>query len=74
MPLTCTRSKVNLDEEAIGVSMHRFADQHVELYVNAWTSDLGPLGQEALAALSRSARDAGLLPPEAPDLEVLGSG
>ncbi len=48
--------------------------QHVELYVNAWTVDLGPLGREALAALSRSAREAGLRPAHAPDLEVLGGG
>lgn len=46
--------------------------QHVELYVNAWTADLGALGRQALAAFSRGARASGLLPVDAPDLEVLG--
>ncbi|MCB9915897.1 MAG: DUF952 domain-containing protein [Planctomycetes bacterium] len=45
-------------------------DQHVELYVNASTRRLGDAGRAALAALSREARRAGLLAPEAADLEV----
>ncbi len=35
--------------------------KHVELYVNDWTRDLGPLGAQALEELARSARAAGLV-------------
>lgn len=45
--------------------------QHVELYVNRWTLDLGAEGRRALARLAAESRAAGALPPEAPDLEVL---
>lgn len=44
---------------------------HVELYVNAWTRDLGAEGTAALAALSRAARAAGLLSDQRPELVVL---
>jgi 1,4-dihydroxy-6-naphthoate synthase len=33
---------------------------HVDLYVNEWTLELGSVGREALAALSRSARASGV--------------
>lgn len=32
---------------------------HVDLYVNEWTLELGPVGREALAALGRMARERG---------------
>ena len=35
---------------------------HVELYVNEWTHELGSTGRAALDALSRLARERGLLP------------
>jgi len=38
---------------------------HVDLYVNEWTTDLGPTGRHALDALSRLARERGLLAPGA---------
>jgi len=47
--------------------------QHVELYVNAWTRDLGPDGSAALAQLARSARAAGLLSDQCPELGVLAA-
>lgn len=34
--------------------------KHVELYVNEWTRDLGPLGTQALGELAQRARAAGL--------------
>ena len=46
--------------------------QHVDLYVNDWTRDLGEVGRSSLAALSQRAQQAGLLPPDAPPLEVWG--
>ncbi len=44
---------------------------HVDLYVNEWTRDLGATGTRALAALSRAARAAELVPDHLPALEVL---
>lgn len=44
--------------------------KHVELYVNDWTRALGAGGGAALAALSRAAREAGLV-SDAPDLAVV---
>ncbi|MCP3920857.1 MAG: 1,4-dihydroxy-6-naphthoate synthase [bacterium] len=38
---------------------------HVDLYVNAWTRDLGDAGRQALATLAQRARDAGLAAPGA---------
>lgn len=46
---------------------------HVDLYVNAWTRDLGPEGRRALAEMSRRASDAGVLPRDVRPLEVIGS-
>lgn len=48
--------------------------KHVELYVNGWTRELGPVGRRALGRLSQAARGAGLLAADAPDLQVLGDG
>lgn len=45
---------------------------HVDLYVNAWTMRLGGTGGDALAELSRRARAAGVIPEDAPELEILG--
>jgi len=35
--------------------------QHVELYVNEWTLDLGDVGRNALSKLSQLAQERGLL-------------
>jgi 1,4-dihydroxy-6-naphthoate synthase len=44
--------------------------QHVELYVNEWTNELGPVGQNALQELARRAHEIGLI--ESPtDLKVI---
>jgi 1,4-dihydroxy-6-naphthoate synthase len=49
--------------------------KHVELYVNDWTTDLGREGAVALRELARAAREAQLLPDDAPGLEVFaGAG
>ncbi len=51
-----------------------FADkvlmQHVDLYVNDWTVDLGKVGRSALAKLSQMAGRIGLVPNEQPPIEV----
>lgn len=44
--------------------------QHVELYVNEWTVDLGDKGREALCLLSQKAKSVGVLANDAPDIEV----
>ena len=44
--------------------------QHVDLYVNEWTTDLGDTGREALATLDRRARRAGVAISGAPPLRV----
>ncbi len=46
--------------------------QHVELYVNEWTVDLGHVGQQALEQLTVRARAAGILPADAAPLQILG--
>jgi 1,4-dihydroxy-6-naphthoate synthase len=46
--------------------------QHVDLYVNEWTLDLGEVGQAALDALSVRARKIGLIPSDNSRLEVMG--
>ena len=43
---------------------------HVDLYVNQWTVDLGTEGVNALAELSRLAKECGLVSSDLPDLEV----
>ena len=66
--------------EACLATMRRHAQEqtervlwaHVDLYVNERTLELGETGRTALAALSRLARERGLL-PEGAELRVLGS-
>ncbi len=61
-------------------SMRRYAQEdkdevlwsHIELYVNAWTLDLGTEGRRALTALAKLARERGLLQPGV-ELRVLPS-
>ncbi len=45
--------------------------QHVDLYVNDWTLDLGETGEQALASLSRLAASAGITPTGLAPLSVL---
>lgn len=51
----------------------RVLKQHVELYVNDWTVELGPLGAAALAELCRRARALPHFRDTSPELEVFGS-
>ena len=44
--------------------------QHVDLYVNDWTVDLGEVGREALGMLSRQAKRSGLIEVQAAELQV----
>ena len=44
--------------------------QHVKLYVNQWTVELGDVGQEALQGLSEKAISCGIVPPNASPIEV----
>ena len=44
--------------------------QHVDLYVNDWTLELGPIGANALRQLSQQAKAVGLIPATASDLEI----
>ena len=44
--------------------------QHVELYVNQWTQDLGETGREALAKLHSMAGEMGIVPENQRPLEV----
>ncbi len=44
--------------------------QHVELYVNDWTVDLGEMGAQSLAELNARARQVGLLNSHSATLEV----
>jgi 1,4-dihydroxy-6-naphthoate synthase len=44
--------------------------QHVELYVNQWTLDLGETGVEALKLLSKRAKLAGIIDPHMPEIGV----
>ncbi len=46
--------------------------QHVNLYVNEWTVDLGGVGKNALKQLSARAQAIGLVPSESHDLEIFG--
>jgi hypothetical protein len=58
------RHAQELDEEAIW--------KHVELYVNAWTRDLGSEGREALRRIASCARVSGWMRSDVPDIDVLG--
>ncbi len=44
--------------------------QHVDLYVNEWTMDLGNVGANALAKLSQQAKEVGLVAGDAEELQV----
>ena len=46
---------------------------HVDLYVNEWTVDLGTVGRRALDALSQRAQASGLVEPDLPPLQIVGS-
>ncbi|MDB4338766.1 1,4-dihydroxy-6-naphthoate synthase [Rubripirellula sp.] len=46
--------------------------QHVDLYVNQWTQNLGVIGKNALSALSERAKAIGLLPSDRPEIEIWG--
>lgn len=52
---------------------HAVLMQHVDLYVNEWTVNLGDLGRNALQQLSRRAQAIGLIPAENVELQVFGS-
>ncbi len=45
--------------------------QHVDLYVNEWTAELGDTGRAALEVLGQRAAEIGLCPPGTPPLRVL---
>jgi 1,4-dihydroxy-6-naphthoate synthase len=45
--------------------------QHVQLYVNEWTVDLGEVGRRSLLELSKRAIASGLIPPHSYRIEVL---
>ena len=61
--------------DAALLSMRRYAQelddrvlmQHVELYVNEWTMELGPTGRQALRTLARAAHSAGVISTDAPE-------
>ncbi len=48
--------------------------QHVQLYVNDWTVELGKIGRMALAKLSQKAKTAGIVDRNVAEIEVFGSG
>jgi 1,4-dihydroxy-6-naphthoate synthase len=64
--------------EAALQSMRKYAQefddavlmQHVDLYVNEWTRDLGDVGRDSLQRLCQLARSIGLVDAEVGDLEV----
>ena len=66
-------------DEAL-TSMRRYAQEfeddvlreHVTLYVNEFTTDLGEVGEGALSVLCERARHAGLLKEESAPLEIFG--
>lgn len=66
------------DRQAALPSMRHYAQefddavlfQHVDLYVNQWTVDLGPVGQRALDQLAERARAVGIVPAAGSRLEV----
>ena len=55
-------------------SAQEFSDevlmQHVKLYVNQWTVELGDVGQQALRGLSEKAKSCGIVPQDAAPIEV----
>jgi 1,4-dihydroxy-6-naphthoate synthase len=66
------------DRNAALPSMRKYAQefddgvlfQHVDLYVNEWTTDLGQTGAAALEELSKRAKATGLVPGAASKIEV----
>lgn len=62
---TMRRYAQELDDRVLG--------QHVELYVNRWTEDLGQEGRSALRKLHAFARDAGFPSGDGPPIEVFGA-
>lgn len=44
--------------------------QHVDLYVNQWTADLGAVGATALGELSQQAKAVGVIEPQQADLQI----
>jgi 1,4-dihydroxy-6-naphthoate synthase len=61
--VTMRRHAQELDDDAIA--------QHVALYVNELTVELGEAGEAALAQFERAAREGGLAPKDAPSLAIL---
>ena len=55
-------------------SAQEFSDevlmQHVKLYVNQWTVELGEVGQQALHVLSEKAKSCGIVPEDGAPIEV----
>jgi len=70
------------DRDATYPTMRKYAQeladevlmQHVDLYVNEWTIDLGSTGQNALDQLSDRAARAGLVKRGGPGIEVFRGG
>lgn len=46
---------------------------HVDLYVNEWSVDLGPVGRQALRILAQRARDVGVLSAGQRELAIVGN-
>ncbi|MEZ6059820.1 MAG: 1,4-dihydroxy-6-naphthoate synthase [Planctomycetaceae bacterium] len=69
------------DRDAALPTMRKYAQefddgvlmQHVDLYVNDWTVDLGSVGRQALTELSGRAKTVGLVPDTAVPIEVFGA-
>lgn len=69
------------DRDAALPTMRQYAQEfdddvlmkHVDLYVNEWTTDLGPTGLQALRELSVRAQAIGLVSAANPRIEVFGS-
>lgn len=67
-------------DEAL-ITMRRYAQEfsddvlfaHVDLYVNEWTQELGPVGRDALNQLADQAAAAGIVPAGLRQLEVVGA-
>ncbi len=70
-------AQANPDEALI--TMRKYAQefdddvlmQHVQLYVNDWTVDLGEVGRSALAMLSKRAKHAGIVNDATPEISVV---
>ena len=66
------------DRNAALPTMHKYAQefdddilmQHVDLYVNDWTINLGDVGKNALRQLSTRAQSIGLVPAGSAELEI----